>query len=119
MLLNKKTNTEIVLVRGNAELYEEADLKKLKNFKYLDKYGKINIDSLSIGVCHEPFLRSKLLEKNKNLDFIFYGHTHKPWISKIKNTTLINPGTLGGIFQKASFAIFDTEKKDLKLKILY
>ena len=35
-----------------------------------------------------------------------------------QKATLINPGTLGGVFQKACFAIWDTETTDVKLKII-
>ena len=37
---------------------------------------------------------------------------------KVGNVILANPGTLGGMFQKASFAVYDTGAKNLELKIL-
>ena len=59
----------------------------------------------------------KLAESGK-YDFVFYGHNHKPWIEEIGETFLANPGTLAGLFNKATFAILDTENKKLELKIL-
>ena len=51
-------------------------------------------------------------------DYVFYGHNHTPWEEKIGNTVVANPGTLAGMFQKATFAVLDTKNKKLELKIL-
>ncbi|PKM91567.1 hypothetical protein CVU82_03155 [Candidatus Falkowbacteria bacterium HGW-Falkowbacteria-1] len=116
--LSKNFIKEIILIRGNMEIYKEDETANYKNINYLGRYGNINLDNIEIGICHEPLFMNNLLQENKKLNFIFYGHTHKPWISMRENATLINPGTLSGVFQKASFAIFDTKTKDIKLKIL-
>lgn len=114
---------QIFLVKGNAELYPEAEIKNYPNLKYFGQLGETEIDGLKIGFVHQPILIKKLKDaysKNK-FDFIFYGHTHKPWFSKDKkNKELIisNPGTLGGIFQSATFSILETTNKKLELKIL-
>jgi predicted phosphodiesterase len=39
-------------------------------------------------------------------------------LKKEKNCYLANPGSLAGIFYKATFAILDTRSKKLELKIL-
>ena len=51
-------------------------------------------------------------------DNIFYGHNHKPWEQTMGKTKLVNPGTLAGMFYKASFAVLDLEKSKLELIIL-
>ncbi|MFA7365135.1 MAG: YfcE family phosphodiesterase [Patescibacteria group bacterium] len=117
--LSENFTGTIYIIKGNADNYEDEDVLKYKNIKYLGRYSSPLLNNVKIGMCHEPEYISKLLEKHKDLTFIFYGHTHKPWISMRENSTLVNPGTLGGVFQKASFAIFDTTKKDVKLKILH
>ncbi len=58
------------------------------------------------------------MEKRPDLDIIFYGHTHKPWIEEQNQIKIVNPGTLGGVFQKATFALYDTGDRKLELKIL-
>lgn len=108
---------DIFLVRGNADNFEDSDLKKYKNINYLGRVGQIELGSKKIGLCHEPFLIDKVLEMG-DCDYIFYGHTHKPWEEKKDNTRIINPGTLGGMFQKATFAVLDLENNNLELKIL-
>ena len=117
----------IYLVKGNMEIFEDKEVEKYKNVKFLGRVGRFNLEGKNIGLCHEPFLIKKVKELGK-CDIIFYGHTHKPWLSFAKateskeniesDTKLINPGTLGGVFQKATFAVWDSGSGELELKIL-
>jgi predicted phosphodiesterase len=77
----------------------------------------VNIEGKKVGVCHEPYLMDNFLDSDK-LDYIFYGHTHKPWSEKRNSTFIFNPGTLGGVFQKATFAVWDTSSNKVELKLL-
>lgn len=80
--------------------------------------GELKLNNLQIGFCHFPEVAQQLAQQG-NYQLIFYGHTHKPWIETLDNNCqLINPGTLGGVFQKATFAVYDTKTKKLELKIL-
>lgn len=80
--------------------------------------AEVGSQSTTIAFCHFPEEAKKLAE-TKKYSLIFYGHTHKPWMETLPNgCQLINPGTLGGIFQKATFAVFDTETNKLELKVL-
>lgn len=117
-ILSKKFLNEIFLVKGNAEIYQEQEAFEIENINYLGKIGIIEIEKSKIGICHEPTLINNLLENEPDLNFIFYGHTHQPWISIRQKATLINPGTLGGVFHKACFAVWDSKTKDVKLKII-
>ncbi len=110
---------EIFLIYGNAEIYSEEILKNHKNINYFGRIGTFQLDDIRIGICHEPDLIKNLFQVNSNLDFVFYGHTHKPWMSMKNETVLINPGTLGGVFQKPSFATFNTKTKKAKLKLIH
>lgn len=53
-----------------------------------------------------------------NYDIIVMGHTHIPFIKKVKNKLVINPGSIGqsrdGDF-RASFAIVDLKKLEAKI----
>lgn len=123
-LICKKFGDKLFLVKGNAEIYNENDIKKYPKINYAGKIGYWTINDANlpvdkkIGACHEPYLIDKVLEKGK-CDIVFYGHTHKPWEMNKKNTRIINPGTLSGMFTIATFAIWDTEKNNLQLKTLY
>jgi uncharacterized protein len=109
---------DIYLVRGNCELYDEKDIvpkghDKILSIKYCGKIANFKLDKYSIGLCHEPYLINKVLDKK--CDIIFYGHTHKPWIEDRGDTKIVNPGTLGGTFSLGTFAVWDTENGNLKL----
>lgn len=116
ILANNFTGT-IHLVKGNAEIYTEEEIAGYPNIEYHKKLAIFTYNSYNLGVCHEPFLIKKLQEY-KNLDYIFYAHTHKPWIYKENKTIIANPGTLGGMFSRASFSILNNKTGNLELKLL-
>ena len=107
----------IYLVRGNLEIYDELEVGQYNNIKYLGRYGAFELGGKTIGLCHEPWHVKKVLGLKK-CQIVFYGHTHEPWLEEKDGMTLVNPGTLGGVFNKASFAVWDGEANKLELKIL-
>lgn len=115
--LADKFKGTIYLVRGNIELYKKQEVERYKNIDYLNKIGQININNKKISFCHEQYLVNEVL-KQSHCDIIFYGHTHKPWIEERDGVKIVNPGTLAGLFQKATFAVWDTKNNKLELKIL-
>ena len=118
---------EIHVVKGNVDGDIEGFKvmeKKYPKIIYHGNTGKLEIGNLKLGkgkliltFCHEPFVAKKMAEAQK-YDFVFHGHTHKPWQEKVGNTTIINPGTLAGLFNKGTFAIFDTETQKAQLILL-
>ncbi len=116
--LSTNFSGEIFLVAGNAETHEVADLKPLTNIKFFGLLGKVELDNLKIGFCHKEKDIPGLLTTNWCPDFIFYGHSHKPWLEKKNKTMFANPGNLAGIFFAPTFAALNTEKKYLELKLL-
>lgn len=114
-----KFKGQINFVHGNVgdrELLEEV-AKKYKKFIIHGNAGKIEIDKKKIAFTHFPWLAEKLA-KGGRYDLVFYGHTHKPWEEKIGQTRMANPGTLAGMFYRATFAVYDTKTDKLELKIL-
>jgi len=78
---------------------------------------KLNFDKINIYITHYPD-KAKNFAKKKSGYLIIYGHTHKPWLEKVNQNHLANPGTLAGLFQKATFAVYDSAKRKLELKLL-
>ena len=118
-ILGPKFKGKIHMVFGNVEDRENTPLLA-KDFKQINHYGdmgEIEIDNIKIGIVHYPDEGKKLAETQK-YDLVFYGHNHKPWEEAVGKTQLINPGTLAGLFNKATFAVYDTENNKLELKIL-
>jgi putative phosphoesterase len=116
--LAENFNKNIYIISGNVELYEPQLFHEYKNVHHLGETGIISLANTKFGLCHEPQYIHDLVKKRPDLDIIFYGHTHKPWIEKQGQTKIVNPGTLGGVFQKATFAVYNTDDKNLELKIL-
>ena len=117
--LAPKFSGEIHLVYGNVadrELLPRV-CEQFANCHLHGDQGEIEIEKIKIAFCHFPEQARKLAESGK-YDLVFYGHTHKPWIENIDQTILANPGTLAGMFQKATFAVYDTSGKNLELKVL-
>jgi uncharacterized protein len=108
---------QIYIVRGNMEIYDEDELAVYPNIINGGRSVIFDIAGKKVGVCHEPFLIKEVMAKGKP-DIIFYGHTHKPWLEDKDKTALINPGTLGGVFTAATFAIWDEKNGWPILKVL-
>jgi uncharacterized protein len=106
----------VYLIRGNMDIYEEGEEEKFENIKFYGRSGVAEIAGQRVGVCHEPGFITGLLTQNCSI--IFYGHTHKPWIEERDGVKIINPGTLGGVFLRGTFAYWESEKGILELKAL-
>ena len=123
-VLAPKFPGEINLIHGNVsdrELLPEV-AKSFSNVKFFGDFGEIEIDGKKLAFVHRPE-EAKKLASQSNYDFIFYGHTHQPWEEILRlaqggTCRLVNPGTLAGMFNKATFAVYDTETDKLELKIL-
>lgn len=101
----------------HAEVEKMISISQAKGLRYLEDPSVIEEAGLKIGLTHYPETAQKLAQGQK-LDFAFYGHNHKPWEETINGCVVANPGTLAGMFNKATFAVLDTETKKLDLKIL-
>jgi uncharacterized protein len=109
---------EIIMVRGNVDMYSEEEINSQKRIHHLGRYGFHSSGNFEIGICHEPEFIKNLFQEKNTLSYIFYGHTHKPWKSQKNKAKLINPGALEGGWQKASFAIWDDQSGAIKLKLI-
>jgi uncharacterized protein len=117
--LSNNFKGKIYLSLGNVdadhEIYEQRH--SLTNIKIFPKFGEVKIGNLDIAFVHFPN-RAKELAQTGKYDFVFHGHTHKPWEEEIDNCKIINPGTLAGLFTRSTFAILDTKTKKVELVIL-
>jgi carbamoyl-phosphate synthase large subunit len=91
----------------------------------------IEIDNFKILISHSapwnpelriyPDSKKKLFEKFKdyNVDFVFMGHTHHPYIKNIGNLKVINVGSVGQLRSQgglASWAVLDTSDKNVEIR---
>lgn len=118
-VLAPKFSGRIHMVFGNVE---DRDLlpevaAKFNNVKHYGDVGTMTLGGKKFAFVHYPDKAKKLARTGK-YDLVFYGHTHIAWEEKVGKTRLVNPGTLAGLFAKATFAVYDTNTDKLELKIL-
>lgn len=116
----KNFSGNIYISRGNVDGDYggfERVLKKFPNIKIFKETGNITIEKIKIGFVHNPDI-AHVLARGGKFDVIFYGHNHTPWEKKVGKTLLVNPGTLAGLFAKATFAVFDTKEKKADLVLV-
>lgn len=117
--LSANFSGEIFLISSTRELFQSKDLKKYDNITPCGEIGLIEIAGIKIGFCHEPRQVEMAFKKSPSaLHYVFYGHTHKPWIEKKNNCFLVNPGNIAGIYYPATFSILDSGSKKIILKLL-
>ncbi|OGY43043.1 MAG: hypothetical protein A2729_05670 [Candidatus Buchananbacteria bacterium RIFCSPHIGHO2_01_FULL_39_14] len=115
----KKFKGKIHLVFGNVDGDQKmmkAVATKFKNIIIHGQTGQLEFGGRTVVFTHYPWLAQKLAQSQK-YDALFYGHDHRVWEKKIGKTVLRNPGTLAGLFARATFAIYDpkTDKAELIL----
>lgn len=119
-LFAKNFAGEIYLVYGNGD-FEQKDLKKIAadhhNVHLLGEVGEVTLGDKKIAFNHYP-TKARTLAQTGKYDLVFYGHTHTPWEEMENKTKLLNPGTLAGLRNKATFAIYDTATDKATLTLL-
>ncbi len=128
--INNNFSGEIFFTFGNMDEGHIADYN-FKNNQYkqaqiFPDYGKIEIPimaqgtkspigdlvpenkaTIKIAFVHYPEVAKQLCESGE-FDFVFHGHTHKPWTEIINNCTLLNPGNVANQYYPPTFAIWNT-----------
>jgi predicted phosphodiesterase len=147
--LTQNFSGPIKLVCGNAEIRSEEFFSLTKRFPQLEvfaKWGEWKIreskksrHALDLAFVHKPDRVEEIAHglvrqaHHKKFSFVFYGHTHQPWVKTAPKdpplgtpqgeslgvTVIANPGTLGGVFTAPTFAVLDTASGRLELKKLY
>jgi len=112
--LAKHWTKTIYLVQGNCDLYDSTEPSHYPQIKNLGRQGGvITIESVKIGLCHEPQLLIGLLPDQP--DIVFYGHTHVPWEEQKLGIRFVNPGNVAGVRNEASFASYQPDTNELNL----
>jgi len=93
----------------------------IKNVEFYGQIGQLKVGDKKLAFVHEP-AKAKELALTGKYDLVFYGHTHQPGEEKVvtnnHNCRLVNPGTLAGMFNKATFAVYNTKTDLLELKLV-
>lgn len=106
----------------NGQLRDFEFVPEYKNAKIFKNFGEEEFENKKIAFVHFPDKAKKLCETGK-YDLVFFGHTHKPWVSSVKTTadrglkkcTMLNPGNVAGEIYPPTFAIWNTENDKFDL----
>lgn len=116
---------DVITWTFDVQVYKNVTL--YKNFGELDVVAGPLLRSVpaatrKIAFVHFPDVAKKLCMTGK-YDFVFYGHTHKPWSSEAsaketrgsKKCTMLNPGNVAGDIYPPTFAVWETENNKFEL----
>ena len=117
--------------------FGNMDNDQLRSFKFADQYrntviykdfGETVIDGQKIAFVHFPE-DARVLAGSGKYDFVFYGHTHKPWEetiqfpasaeSSVRRCKMTNPGNVAGEIYLPTFAVWDTGENNFKLILVH
>lgn len=108
--------------RGHSADYPFAD-GKYKGIHIFSKHGEVEIAGKKMAFVHFPEYARRLAEEGR-FDFVFYGHTHKPWtetirgenkFGNIKECELLNPGNVANQYYQPTFATWDSLENKFQL----
>jgi len=116
--LNDNFEGEIYFTFGNMDndylqnyFFKNNEFKQTKIFK---KEGEIEIDKKKIAFVHFPRI-AKGLCRSGRYDFVFYGHTHKPWEEITGECKMLNPGNVANQIYPPTFAVWNTSNDKFEL----
>jgi hypothetical protein len=108
---------QIWSVLGNADA-EQIEYQKFKdkfdNLNLFESTGQFAIEGKQILIVHEPWRYEKYLD-NPEIEYIFYGHSHKPWQETQNNKIILNPGNVANQIYSPSLATWSPTNNDFKL----
>lgn len=116
--LNDNFAGEIFFTFGNMDDGHVAnDLQNKTQHKHTQifpDFGHLEIADKHVAFVHYPEVAKQLCETGK-YNFVFHGHTHKPWTEVINNCTLLNPGNVANQYYPPTFAVWDTSANKFEL----
>ena len=98
----------------NDQLRKYESAGEYKNIKMFKDFGEAELAGKKVAFVHFPQV-AKLLAGSGDYDYVFYGHTHKPWTEKIGNREILNPGNVAGDLYPPTFAVWDTANNKFEL----
>lgn len=116
-IINDNFSGVIHYAFGNADyddLRKLESAEKYRNTFLYKNFGELEIEKKKIAFVHFPDVAKKLARSGK-YDFVFHGHTHKPWGEVIGNCRILNPGNVAGEIYLPTFAVWDTESDKFSL----
>ena len=111
---------DLVGVYGNNDR-EEIDIKetaKNLNFQFQEPPKILTLFNRKIAIFHEPQTIESFVKKNRDVDIILHGHTHRYRNENKKGTLVFNPGESAGMLNGKN-AIGMVNLKNLQAKRIF
>jgi len=91
----------LVGVYGNNDKFEPnlAETAKKNKFDFENPPKVLIYAERKIAIFHEPDPIEDFLKKEKDVDIVLHGHTHRFREERVKNTLIFNPGESAGLFR--------------------
>ncbi|EKD46901.1 MAG: hypothetical protein ACD_67C00024G0008 [uncultured bacterium] len=126
--LNDNFAGEIFFAFGNMDQGHVADYtfegNEYRNTKIFPDFGSQVFDNIRTAFVHYPDVARRLCETG-SYDFVFYGHTHKPWEEIVevpasanasaRRCRMLNPGNVANQYFPPTFATWNTTSNTFKL----
>ncbi|MFW0838178.1 MAG: metallophosphoesterase family protein [Candidatus Komeilibacteria bacterium] len=115
---------EMWVVLGNADRDKgdyQVIAKQRNNIHLFIWEGKFSVAGQQVLLVHEPEKYEKFLN-DPSIDYIFYGHTHKPWQAFKQGKTILNPGNISNYIYAPTCAVWQVENGKfslIPLQLLY
>ena len=115
-----KLNCKLIGVYGNNDREEIGlnEVAKRYNFNFQEPPYSITIQERSIVIFHEPDQIDCYLKKNKDIDIILHGHTHRYRNESKDGVLIFNPGESAGML-KGRNALGFVNLKNLAIKRIF
>ncbi|MCD6149939.1 YfcE family phosphodiesterase [bacterium] len=104
--------------------HKNKNVAHYKNTIIYSEFGEIRFGNKRVAFVHYPDKAKELCQTGK-YDFVFYGHTHKPWSSFVKTSEdkeeningclMLNPGNVANERYLPTFAIWNTGNDKFEL----
>ena len=94
-------NCKLIGVYGNNDRNELGldEISKKYSFEFKEPPNVINIGNRNIAIFHEPDFIEEFLSKNRSIDVVLHGHTHRYTKEINKGILYFNPGESAGILK--------------------
>ncbi len=89
----------------------------LSNVILHGEFAELELEGFRVAMTHFPAIARPLL-KSGRYDLVCCGHNHQAAVVREEGRLLVNPGTLYGTLWPATYAIVETEKREVSLRSL-
>jgi hypothetical protein len=114
-----KFSGTVHMILGNVGDHETLKMvcDKTENVEYYGEEAELELAGKKIGLVHTPVEAEALIKKG-GYDLVIHGHNHQSEIREENGIKIVNPGTVGGLFNEATFAVYETESGEGEIKNL-